>query len=447
MTARRSRPTRSLPRIGIPVLALVLLLPGCGSTPAAPPRADTTPTSASPTTATRTTTAPRSTTPPAPTSPTVARNGAVVTTLGPEQAGTLLPAQDGFVVVRASGAGATDTSRVTAYDRSGRSLATLSYPAVTGDCGAADVVVGTRRILLTRSITVQPAAGIDPELYSDTLNAWDARTGTPLWEVPIIAPQQEPFACSVYDTGLEGVSITADGRYAAVGVGLTTGRLMVVDLTDGTARDLPGVVGTLGTWVVRDTSGNGSRFAVVDPGTLADTAVLPDPDDGGPFFTSPTTGIDPDGFDGTRDTPGGAVAFGSTDGAVTAYSLPAWSPVWTVAPSGVRDVTVVASSDTVALLRVEAPDYSQTVVGVDVASGAQLWTLPDFTVCGLTTSQVFVEANDQWAVLDARTGQQLGYGPQDTASTTAYGSCETTPQGLTSVDTGSGRTVFQAIQP
>lgn len=363
----------------------------------------------------------------------------------------------GFTVVQSLTDGTTDRSQVTAYDAAGNRMATVR--GLTGECGAADVTPDGRRLLVTALVTEAPAQGINPATYGMSLTGWDALTGARVWEAEIIASTTDQLHCTAFDGRLLGnhisgdpIAVTSDSAWGVVQVasGNTTVS-SILDLATGQLRPEPDALGTLGAFVVTGTndtvySGEPNRAELVVP---------PAPQPLGSFefgVDDGTVAISfPEGA--ARGVAWQARAVVSDDGEVLvshqdsgnasveewrALALPTMSPLWTrQVTTGLE--TLLAEGGGALVIGLSDANGDSTI-GLDTATGELRWTLPEVEVCGITSTQMLVSANNQLAVIDLDSGEQLSY------EADSGGGCPVVLPGGIRVDT-SGGTVTQVLTP
>jgi hypothetical protein len=129
---------------------------------------------------------------------------------------------------------------------------------------------------------------------------------------------------------------------------------------------------------------------------------------------------------------------------LTAWSLPEMTQLWRrdTATDNAQYSLIGAGSGVLVTQR-EGSDRASTTEGLDVTTGATLWSLPAVSTCGISTSQLMVSANSQVAVIDLATGQQLSYsGPNGSSS------CPKVLRGGRAVlSTTTGSAVTQVLAP
>jgi len=415
------------------VAALIVLVPlglaGCGGSPVkAGPTASTAP----PASADVEPNAAPSTAPPP-----------SATASAPEPGSTLASStQDGaiFAVANAAGQGFTigddvisgndEQSTLQTYDVSGTSLVQLSSGFSAG-CGLADVTNSKGRLVVAENIAEKPAEGINPALYSLSITAFDAGTGTAVWSDKVITDTQESLGCPAGGVDdLVGFAATSDGHYGVLLWPWQNSTLaLAIDLTDGSVHRRQDLVGVLGKYLLR-----GSDRARDDNGH-ANTLTLTTPDgwpslghtpaaDANEIQSTATGWLDNQAGSGDQKgvgvTPDG-IRLISADQTVSSdytehnyvdgYLLPGMTRAWRyTSPPGTNDQVLDVTDDLVLVNRAD-DNRDNHLIGLDAVTGKQLWNtdIHDGTVCLSTEARVLVDANEQLATLDATTGKQLGY--------------------------------------
>lgn len=332
--------------------------------------------------------------------------------------------RSGFSLLETADASASLTS----YDAAAAQLTRIGGDEFTVGCGAADVTVGSRRVLLTEHDRHTSAAGINQAGDTIELQAWDAATGARLWITPLAHFTGDDYSGCGQDSGqntLASFYATSDGRWGVSDIGGVVNH--VVNLSDGTMRRVPSAAGTLGRWLLRDRHNDDEDpYFTADPATLAKIADLP-----------------ADSVPGGENEPGGLYLQGSVGDSIThalsadsrrvfatvvpdfdykhayfaAYSLPRWKRQWKV-DVGLHPY-LVGDGGGVLVVLTDAKDGSQNMSGLETATGHKLWTVRHFNVvlagqnlatCGITSTQAMVIANDdQLVTLDLKTGKQVSY--------------------------------------
>jgi len=312
-----------------------------------------------------------------------------------------------------------DQSTVTAYDAAGDKLGELAAGSLTGECGAADVAVpGKGRLILGYLVTDTPAQGIKPATSSTAMLAWDATTGAELWSTPL--PSDSDPQCQAYDGNLDGFAATVDGRWGVIQGG-------VIGLADGTFRSDPKALGIISDYVIETSNtawGDDSpTYYVTDPATGAKLGrILNDGTANGTVSGHQDGHIS---FGDSKDlapqhqagiTAAGRQLFadpafdGSAPGPhIFAYALPSMKVLWESSKSFDPSIEGEGGGILVMSLNDCVPGDVSCVVGVDDRTGRRLWKLPVGGICAVTTSQMLMKINGQYAVIDVKTGQQLSY--------------------------------------
>ncbi|WP_175541420.1 PQQ-binding-like beta-propeller repeat protein [Streptomyces aidingensis] len=280
-------------------------------------------------------------------------------------------------------------------------------------CGTESVVRsdGTHVVLDTYTVET-PAQGLEPASEEVFLRAVDAHTLDTLWTSP-------------YEGGwCHGVDVLAGPRFAvesgsdgAQHVVLTTpvgvnqsSNGVIVDLDNGemthpdsgTERFL----GAAGAWVLAELPGD--TLGVVDPATLEVHGRIEN------YCCL-------DAIERHRyAVAGGLLVAPGADEAVmplAAWSLPTAEPEWSGTEVGAGVAAVEPESGLVirgSAARNEHGDallYPSAASAVDPSTGSELWGPLGDEYCGVLNGEVLVEANDQLVGLDPATGEQLWYEP------------------------------------
>lgn len=332
---------------------------------------------------------------------------------------------EGFAIVRSlldiSGEEGVDESTVTVYDAAGTEISKIPSGKVTGECGAADIVVGGgQRLILTELISTRPAEGIHPERTSLDLMAWDAKTGDAEWTAHVVPPQRDGLSCDAYDGRLQDFASTYDGRWGIYG----SVDAKIIDLRSGrmrASRKDPRVLGNyfVGSDDIQDYPD--SARPILDPatekalGTIKGIEFYNEPDlaPAGLFDTmsegsSPPAGLSSDGrrLIGVTDR--------STDEYVAAYALPSGAARWR-APKTFSPYIAGDAGGILLMYRDNDSSHERELWGLDDTTGRKKWVLPEGDVCGITDNQMLLSVNDQLAVIDIQTGKQLSYSEPDDA--------------------------------
>jgi hypothetical protein len=376
----------------------------------------------------------------------------------------------GFTVVQSLLVQGQDQSSITTFDAAGRQRAVIDS-GFTGECGAADVAPGGRQLIVTAFLDSTPAAGINPAQHSLTLTAWDRNTGARVWESALVPLQDEQLGCSAYsghlldtNTGQGAAATTADGAWATVP--LVDGAA-AVDLATGKIYPRADLLGALGNFVVTGTddtyySGDPNDAVVtVPPAWNALGAFQRGPDEEyiGPDFTSgPGGGVFHVISVGSSPTSGmsdsGDVLFdyqesdGPAGGVIRAYSLPGLSQLWSTDVADRTQVHLVAAGGDVLVVRRLGTDDT-TTDGLDARTGQLLWSLPEVDVCGVTSTQMLVNVNDQLATIDLASGEQLSFTGNGYEDINGAATCPTLLSGGISVVpmTDGSLAISQALAP
>jgi len=329
----------------------------------------------------------------------------------------------------------TDESTVTSYDAAGNKLMQLAPGSLTGECGAADVLVpGLGRIILGYLVTSTPAKGVQPATTSTQIKAWSATTGAQVWSDHLY--NSDP-GCQAYDGNLQDFSSTPDGRWGVTLNGSVGGD--VINLATGAARPDSHLIGALGNYAV-DTSNvvwgtDSPTYIITDPSTGVVLAKVPNDGTGNGNFNGDAPGtigfsgnanLAPSGLfqtDSASDSPPSGtnsdgselVALPNENGnqPAVAYSLPTLKVLWQT-PGSFQPYIVGDGGGTLVMLLQDCDSAGDTcLVGVDDQTGTRLWKLLDGSVCGLTNSQMLIDVNNDFAVINIKTGKQLSYTPDN----------------------------------
>lgn len=367
----------------------------------------------------------------------------------------------GFAIVRSltdiSGDEDVEESTVTTYDATGNQLAEIPSGELTGECGAADVMVGGKdRIILTQLLIEKPAEGIEAATTALDLTAWDAETGEKRWTAHLISPTEEEVGCdtSSEDGRLSFFASTHDGRW-----GVYEGEeSWVIDLSNGRLRRTR-EARALGNYLLEYRDHPDDPRRIIDPSTgefhgkveRIDFNNEMDAAPGGMFDTQSEGSSPPAGISSDGDRLIAIVEDeDDTYEEIAAYDLPGAAVAWTSS----RDLAPYIAADAGGVLVVarndgREPDYERELVGLDDKTGEELWTLPDpEDICGITSSQLLLSINGQLAVIDTRTGKQLSYSEPEDAT------CPVVLPGGIGVMSGSedptqehGITITQVLDP
>lgn len=357
-----------------------------------------------------------------------------------------------------------DESTVTTYDVAGNELAEIPSGSLTGECGAADLVVpGLGRVIITETAGYTETAGIEQTEYPPVLKAWNAQTGELLWHAPMRSEEAGEewgeTGCGAYDGHLEGFGATFDGHWGLFGGAEPEfGGARVIDLTTGKVQ--PGVhaEGVIGDYPIEvPASGEeDGRYEAIDPSSgrvLGSIALNADfyqqqeqlnmaargalQEDGG--GSSPTA-ISSDGerlivVDEPEDGEPQTVA----------YSLPSFDVAWKRPPGD--EVSVVGEGGGIVVeSRYDEAKETTIFVGVNDATGTQEWTLPAGEICGVTESQLLFSVNGQLATIDLATGEQLSYEEVPDCPTVLPGGIGLSTEGG-EIGEATGLTVLQILEP
>ena len=435
----------------------------------------------------------------APTAPAVAPSpGTVLATVQDIGATRELsnPQGDGFTAIHdVLSQNYAEASTLDTYDIAGNQLATLPAGSFTGDCGAADVVNSAGRLVITLLISTRPAQGITPETYGLTMTAWDATTGSQVWQVTLVPNQNQQILCPSSMDGivadLWNFIATHNGQWGVFEQPVTAANgdleYDAINLTTGKTYPNPNLVGILGNNVVTGTgtSDDGSdqptTLTVTTPGSWAPlgTAAGPGAQSGDPQLSGDLSGeghfypqdFAVTGYTGASGSSGDGIgALATPDGSTLVamysdgngnswyrgYTLPSLKQLWsTPVPSGDTDQIAGISNGDLLITRAVTNGGGDTyLLNLNPRTGQQLWKtdVSSGSVCDLTSTQVLVEANNQLATLSAASGKQLSYATdpyQDAEGD--YGCPPVVETGLSGIGLGNSAsdsdTVLQLLTP
>ena len=231
-----------------------------------------------------------------------------------------------------------------------------------------------------------PAAGLEEASWTQFLVAFDATTGEQVWRSQWEQPKdydRDEAGCQSPGNGEDAVTFTSDGKVAAFGNA-------VFDLSDGSYRYLPDLIGAVGAWVLSVAADTGD-YNVLDPASGKRLGSVPGR---GILFWSQVpadaTGVTPTWQDGSLPL----MAASAEDG-VAAYQLPTGKLAWDVEAGGVTGYS---------------PQARAVVVedGAVSAGGRELWREDSFRACAVDGASVIGDAATM-VQLDAATGEQAAF--------------------------------------
>ncbi|MCO8277044.1 PQQ-like beta-propeller repeat protein [Actinoplanes sp. TRM 88003] len=327
-----------------------------------------------------------------------------------------------------------DESTLQVYDADGTPLGGLTAGSFSGECGADDVIVDGKRLILTVLIKTVPAAGLTEETHALQLDAWDAQTGAQVWSTTVIKPSPEDLSCQAYDGNLQALSTTFDGKWGVLLWPQPQKLLrLAVDLATGRLYPRADLLGTIGNYVAVGTdktvyAGESNTVRMTVPGswktlgTFRSSGVTTGAIDLPQTGTMAWTGhaFAGDSGEKTVSTPSGEIIVSvvgngphSVPYSVSAFQLPSAKPLWRLKTPKYFNDNVQSINDKIVLI-VRAPNgggKSVEYMAVDVTTGKKVWSLkvPELSTCLLTSSNVLVRTKDQFVTLDAATGKQLSY--------------------------------------
>ncbi len=345
---------------------------------------------------------------------------------------------NGFDIVGSllNASGQADESSVTSYDAAGNRLTQLRAGALTGECGAADVVVpGRGRLIVGFLVTNTPAEGIRPASASTQIKAWNAQTGAPVWSSKLFAGDPE---CKAYEGSLWNFDNTLDGRWGIALEGETGGQ--VIDLVSGAVRPDSRAVGMIGSYVADATNPTWGRdspyYLLVAPGTGAvvgrihndgtaggrvsghrpGTVVFERTEGGAEMapswlFLTNSKGSSP--RSGTTSTGAALIAIPNQESVpsqrIYAYTLPSMNVAWQTTEPYPPYIAGDGGGTLVVNGHICKQGESTCLLGYDDRTGKRLWQLPAAEVCDLTSSQMLAQVNGDFAVINLKTGKQMSY--------------------------------------
>jgi hypothetical protein len=391
----------------------------------------------------------------------------------------------GFTVVDSLLDGNQDESYLQAYDAAGNALAKLPPGSLTGECGAADVINGRGRLLITEKVIHHDAQGIQPASDTLTMTAFDATTGAQVWTTTLDSRDQNGISCTAFDgdlgsqnSGDTTFTSTANGRWGVYQPDDTydLSHSVAIDLTTGKTYPRPGLYGALGNYVAVARMSNflhsPVRLTLMTPGswaahgtlTLGDSGMfeeIPGPDNptlvtsGAQFPTDDVA--DPASAVITPDASTLIGVRGNFDQGepttTVAYSLPSMRELWSIpTPKYYSDSVEGVNNSIVVLARQQNDGDGVTrLMALSTQSGAKVWQQNikvSVLVCALTSSQLVLLVNDQLAFLNAGTGVQTSYQADGTQDGSGDNTCPAVlAGGVSGVSVGSDNTVSQLATP
>lgn len=311
----------------------------------------------------------------------------------------------------------------------GQQLATFTPDGLNQGSACIDGLVRSTQgsdVLLVEQTDVVPAQGLTPSTASVDLMGIDAGSGNRLWNasLPVLpgTSNQSNF-CSRTDPPAF-LTYTADGKFA---LDPETGTTYLVNLSTGAVSQEPSNTEVLGRWLVKPSaatvSGEGYpvNAAIVDPSsgatitTITDsgTGVTGDIQGGDAGMAGPGEGLGVDAG-GSLDLVVGSRLTNNEYGYTAAYSLPSFQRIWAVPNGSIHESTYgdLAFDPTEPGIAIgfSGPSPGNDIVGIDVKTGATLWTVSTASYyCGTTNGHVYAIANNQLVELDEATGKQISY--------------------------------------
>ncbi|CAL9469898.1 hypothetical protein SUDANB95_02798 [Actinosynnema sp. ALI-1.44] len=347
-------------------------------------------------------------------SPTPSTNTSSSTAAPAVAAGTILHSGDNLVV-RSNGriavTAAQDKGRTTTLTTidiaSGKKVGGLTLRAFENVRDKCDYSVirgqGSMDLVLYFERTAVAARGTVPSEVSRALVALNAADGTVVWRTE---PRKDPRVTSearTYtscDGALPDGSVTADHRHAWFRHH-DGDEPFAVDLRTGRMRPQPGTL-VVGNHVAvpgplsETRYGSPAHVDLVDPATGSSAGRIGDPELGSAVVNS-LVAVSPDGRSFVHAGPGG-------EGYV-ARSLPDLGVLWQRADDG-TNMSRFRVDVTAGVVVGGWPALS----GLSLATGEKLWTVPAINYfCGVDAGRAYVVANDQFAVVDLASGNQLEF--------------------------------------
>jgi outer membrane protein assembly factor BamB len=370
----------------------------------------------------------------------------------------------GFFILDSSG----DDSQAVFYDAAGHRVGTIPAAEFDPACGVGDTGTGDHRIALTEHVATQDAEGIHAARYSLRMQALNPRDGTLLWQKTLIPPQTDEISCGADSSGSGSGDVenqTTNGKWVLhvpAGAGNEKHpKITVVDTGSGKNRVDMKAVGLLGNYVVDgDPTGNSDTDQVTDPATGKAYGSLRIGANGRgiPFGDGPllaAAGMLPPNAETAVNRAGTLLMTvfysGGEPGSINAYQLPAAKKIWSVPVPEDSDYQLVADGGGKLLVTESSGDGDEgdRLVALDEHTGKEAWHVPSGQVCGLTAEQLLLSVNDQLAVIDVQTGQQLSYsGGQGDDSAEQGGECpDLRPGGIAVSQDAGGITITQQLEP
>lgn len=318
------------------------------------------------------------------------------------------PAHDFFVSV--------GEDNVATHSADGKEIARSSVAKFAGGCilGVTGSASGSGSLIWAQ-VSDKPAAGLEPASQSLSIVATDVKTYEERWRKPLVAKSDEFVGCKYADEA----SLTKNERWLAYGE-------WVISLTDGTSRALgygifPRAVGNailVYDGVCANCLNGMKSVPVTDPATGRELFSFPDHDIIGDLSEVPgefATSADGSTLFLARRISGDPLSY-----ALQSRSLVTGKVNWEIKGTSYtglisQKVTlaekagVVVIPDLAAVNKEGVAPEKQNDLGISLANGKKLWSLPGLDVCAANAAGVAVRANGQLVVIDPRTGDQISY--------------------------------------
>ncbi|MFJ1596139.1 hypothetical protein [Streptomyces sp. NPDC088261] len=305
---------------------------------------------------------------------------------------------------------------VVTHSTDGKEIARSSVTKFAGGCilGVTGSAPGSGSLIWAQ-VTDKPATGLEPASQSLSIVATDVKTYEERWRKPLVADSEEFAGCAYADEA----SLTKDEQWLAYGE-------WVISLTDGTSRALgygvfPRAVGNailvydgvcanclngMKSVPVTDPATGRKLFSFPDHDIIADLSEVPGEfatsADGSTLFLARRISGDPLSYAlQSRSLVTGKVNWEIKG---TSYTGPISQKVILAEKAG-----VVVIPDLAAINKEGVAPEAQKDLGISLADGKKLWSLPGLEVCAANAGGVAVSTNGQLVVIEPRTGDQISY--------------------------------------
>ncbi|MGW4371019.1 hypothetical protein ACWEKT_35790 [Nocardia takedensis] len=323
----------------------------------------------------------------------------------------------------------------TAYDDQGSQIGAV--PLVEGTLRMCEIHFpngsGTRGYTLRENKLA--ARGIEPARYEYFLTAWEFDSGSGIrkvWETRFASLTDASEVTCTFGSALRS---TSDGKYLVIS-NYADG-YSVIDAADGSLRTVdyePAPIAGYLTRTVRecDSACFTSRVELIDPVTLSVVTTYSGPPGSGKpdpvLFSLVRTALD-EGSLAFADNKRVAVYESVTDGMEIQVIDLATQTILVRIPVGrynpMHDMWLDEKAGIVVYSQHSGLIGGIPISGFDLSDGHPLWKLDSYgKVCAVGNGQMNLMINDQMALLDTRTGQQLDY-------TTRPNACQNTVGVLT----------------